>query len=69
MDMHESYNKLVIARASLVPHVGYWHGSDVKPSGRTDVEPEGCTDVEPEGHRPDGSTSVRPKGSTSLPCQ
>ena len=30
MDMHESYNKLVIARAILVPHIGYWHGSDVE---------------------------------------
>ena len=26
-----SYNKSVIAWASLVPHVGYWHGSDVEP--------------------------------------
>ena len=33
MDMHESYNKLVIAWAILVPHVGYWHGSDVEPEG------------------------------------
>ena len=31
MDMHESYNKLVIARAVRVPHVCYWHGSDVEP--------------------------------------
>ena len=35
MDMRESYNKLVIAWASLVPHVGYWHGSDVEPEGRS----------------------------------
>ena len=28
MDMHESYNK-------RVPHVGYWHSSDVEPLGRT----------------------------------
>ena len=34
MDMHESYNKLVIARAILVLHIGYWHGSDVEPEGR-----------------------------------
>ena len=33
MDMRDSYNKLVIAWAILVPHVGYWHGSDVEPSG------------------------------------
>ena len=53
MDMHESYNKLVTARAVRVPHVGYWHGSDVKPSGL----------------RPSGSISVRPEGFISLLCQ
>ena len=31
----ESYNETVTARAILVPHVGYWHGSDVGPKGRT----------------------------------
>ena len=32
--MCESYNKLIIVWASLVPHVGYWHGSEVEPSGQ-----------------------------------
>ena len=32
MDMYESCNKLVIALVTLLPHVGYWHGSDVKPN-------------------------------------
>ena len=36
IDMRESYNKLVIAR-TRVPHIGYWHGSDVEPTGS--VEP------------------------------
>lgn len=37
MDMRESYNKLVIAWAILVPHVGYWHGSDVEPTCGTRI--------------------------------
>ena len=45
MDIHESYNKLVIARAVRVPHVGYWHGSDIKPSG---LRLSGSMSVRPE---------------------
>ena len=37
MDMRDSYNKLVIARIIIVPHMGYCHGSDVEPKGRSDV--------------------------------
>ena len=29
--VHESYNKLLITQAALVPHVGVWHSSDVCP--------------------------------------
>ena len=37
VDMCDSYNILVIARAILMPHVGYWHGSDVEPSSSTSL--------------------------------
>ena len=37
VDMCDSYNILVIARAILMPHVDYWHGSDVEPSSSTSL--------------------------------
>ena len=51
MDMHESYNKLVTAQDVRVPHIGYWHGSDVKPSGRTDVKPRALCQCGPRALR------------------
>ena len=37
VDMCDSYNILVIARAILMSHVDYWHCSDVEPSSSTSL--------------------------------